>query len=380
MNPRILILYASIGGGHASAAKALQSAFTLRGVEHIVVRDVLEFGGTVLKRAVVASYVVTSEKAPLLWKMYYESGDVSDPRWAEIKNEVRAQAQRPMFVLTLDRFVKEFNPDVIIGTHFMPLEILLPLKRKHELVAPFYEVITDYMVSSDWIQNGVDAYFVASDFTRDAMITRQVDPEIIHVTGIPVNPELTIPKNRAEARARTGLRAGKIITLLGGGIQSNRLRHLVQTLLATDIRGTLVVVAGRNKELLEELSSLHGGVTLRLLKLGFIDYVDDLIAASDLVITKAGGLTVSEILARGTPMLVIDPIPGHEEWNADFVAGTGAGIQLRMVETASAAAVDLLSDPARLEGMRAHAGRVGKPNAALDIVDFILSQDTWQKN
>jgi processive 1,2-diacylglycerol beta-glucosyltransferase len=120
---------------------------------------------------------------------------------------------------------------------------------------------------------------------------------------------------------------------------------------------------------------LHGGVTLRLLKLGFIDYLDDLIVASDLVITKAGGLTVSEILARGTPMLVIDPIPGHEEWNADFVAGSGAGIQLRMVETAPAATVALLGDPARLEGMRAQAARVGKPRAALDIVDFILSQD-----
>lgn len=374
MNPRVLILHASIGGGHKSAAQALEKTFALRGVTDVVVRDVLEFGGKVLERAVVGSYKVTSEKAPLLWKMFYESGDVSDPRWGEIKNLLRGQAQRPMFVLTLDRFVKKLKPDIIIGTHFMPLEILYPLKRKGEITAPMYEVITDYMVSSDWIQNGVDAYFVASEFTRAAMIARQVDPTRIHVTGIPVKPELALPKTREEARARVGLTSEHVITLLGGGIPANRVRHVAQELLQTDLRGTLVVVAGRNEELQNEIAALKNGATLRLLKLGFIDYVDDLIAASDVVITKAGGLTVSEILARGTPMLVIDPIPGQEEWNADFVAGSGAGIQLRIIETAPAATVAVLNDAARLRDMRKRAKRVGKPRAAFEIVDTVLEK------
>lgn len=373
MNPRILILHASIGGGHASAANALQKAFAQNGVTDVAVKDVFDFGGEVLRRAVVGSYLVTSEKAPLLWKMFYESGDVSDPRWAEIKNLLRGQAQRPMFVLTLDRFVKKFAPDIIIGTHFMPLEILLPLKRKGELTAPMYEVITDYMVSSDWIQNGVDAYFVASDFTRAAMLTRGIDPALVHVTGIPVKPELAVEKNRADARARVGLTTEHLITLLGGGIPGSRVRHVAQELLKTKLLGTLVIVAGRNKELQEELHDLQNGATLRLLKLGFIDYLDDLVSASDVVITKAGGLTVSEILARGTPMIVIDPIPGQEEWNADFVAGSGAGIQLRMMETAPAATVALLGEPARLDAMRLRAARAGRPRAALDIVDTILN-------
>ncbi len=372
MNPRILILHASIGGGHASAANALQRAFAQRGVRDVVVQDVLEFGGKVLQRAVVGSYTMTSEKAPLLWKMFYESGDVSDPQSAASKNKWRGRAERPMFALPLQRFVKKYAPDIIIGTHFMPLEILLPRKRKGKLGAPLYEVITDFMISSDWIQNGVDAYFVASELTRDAMIARAVDPALIHVTGIPVKPELAIEKNRADARARIGLNTEHLITLLGGGIQSKRVRRVAQELLKTDLRGTLVIVAGRNEELEQEIEDLRNGATLRVLNLGFIDFVDDLIAASDLVITKAGGLTVSEILARGTPMMIIDPIPGQEEWNADFVAGSGAGLQLRMAEMAPAAAVALLREPARLESMRAQAKRVGKPNAALEIVDAIL--------
>ncbi len=372
MKPRILILYASIGGGHKSAADALVKAFAERGVTDVVMRDVFDFGGEVLRKAVVGGYTVTSEKAPLLWKMFYESGDVSNPRWGEIKNLLRGQAQRPLFVLTLDKFVKEYAPDIIIGTHFTPLEILLPLKRKGELVAPMYEVITDYMVSSDWIQHGVDAYFVASDFTRDAMIARQVEASLVRVTGIPVKPEFAQPKERAAARERVGLQSGHVITLLGGGIVSKRVRHVTEQLLKTNLHGTLVIVAGRNQELLDELEDVKNGATLRVLKLGFIDYVDDLITASDVVLTKAGGLTVSEILARGTPMIIIDPIPGQEEWNADFVAGSGAGIQLRMAEVAPSATVTLLSEPTRLDNMRVHAQQVGKPNAAFEIADTIL--------
>jgi processive 1,2-diacylglycerol beta-glucosyltransferase len=371
MNPRILILYASLGGGHKSAAHALENVFAQRGVRDVVVRDVLEFAGKVVQRAVVGSYTV-SEKAPLLYKMFYESGDVSDPRWAEIKNLLRGQAQCPIFALKFDRFVKRLKPDIIIGTHFMPLEILLPLKRKGEIPAPLYEVITDFMVSSDWIQNGVDAYFVASEFTRDAMVARHVEPALIHVTGIPIQPEFAEPKPRDEARARVGLAGEQVITLLGSGIQSQRVRHVAEQLLKTKLRGTLVIVAGRNKELSQAIADLENGKTLRVLKLGFIDFMDDLIAASDVVITKAGGLTVSEILARGTPMIVIDPIPGQEEWNADFVSGSGAGIQLRIIETAPAATVALLSNPARLKAMRTLAKRVGRPRAAFEIVDTVL--------
>lgn len=376
MSPKVLILHASIGGGHKSAANALQQAFAQRGVTEVVVKDVFEFGGPAFERVVAGGYKVTSEKAPLLWKMFYESGDVGDPRWAKIKNQLRGQAQRPMFVLTLDKFVQEYAPDILIGTHFMPLEILLPLKRKGEITAPLYEVITDFMVSSDWIQNGVDRYFVASDFTRNAMMARGVDANLIEVTGIPVKPELALAKTLHAARARVGLDSGHVITLLGGGVSSKRIRHVAQALLKTALHGVLVIVAGRNPELLDDIETLENGATLRVLKLGFIDYLDDLIAASDVVITKAGGLTVSEILARGTPMIVIDPIPGQEEWNADYVAASGAGIQLRMIETAPAATVALLNDPDRLAAMRTRAKQVGKPRAALEIVEATLKNLT----
>jgi processive 1,2-diacylglycerol beta-glucosyltransferase len=143
----------------------------------------------------------------------------------------------------------------------------------------------------------------------------------------------------------------------------------------------LAVVAGRNERLQEALADLTDGPCMRLRLYGKIDHVDDLVVASDLVITKAGGLIVSEVLARGTPMVIIDPVAGQEEWNADVVVGAGAGIQLRMPETVPAAALYLLSQPERLELMQRQARLIGRPRAALDVAGSILGDlDAAQDN
>jgi processive 1,2-diacylglycerol beta-glucosyltransferase len=149
---------------------------------------------------------------------------------------------------------------------------------------------------------------------------------------------------------------------------------VIERLLQTSAPGLLVVVAGRSAELTASIADLRDGPSMRLRSLGRIDYVDDLVAASDLVVTKSGGLIVSEVLARGAPMIVIDPIPGQEEWNADFVAGSGAGLQLRQPESVPLTVRSLLAHPERLAMMRQHAARVGRPRAALDIAERILAE------
>ena len=149
---------------------------------------------------------------------------------------------------------------------------------------------------------------------------------------------------------------------------------MVTMLLQSATPATLAVVAGRNADLTEALSDLSDGPRVQLRLLGKIDYVDDLVAASDLVITKSGGLIVSEVLARGVPMLIVDPIPGQEEWNADFVAGSGAGLQLNHPEAIPPAAQLLLSQPERLALMREQARRFGRPRAALDIAERVLGE------
>jgi processive 1,2-diacylglycerol beta-glucosyltransferase len=372
--PRILILHAEVGTGHTTAANALADAFRRNQQNEVRVEDTLDYGSRLFRESLTRSYLRVSSRAPLLWKMLYTSSDHGDPDTATAMNTLRSRIER-LPVRRLERFVTDYAPDAIVCTHMLPIAVLQRLKRVGTLRPPVYCVITDYMVHSMWISDVVDGYFLASDLTRQAMIARGVPASALHVTGIPVRLEIAEPKARDDARARHGLPTDRpIITLFGGGIEVQRVRLVVSRLLESTMPGLLVVVAGRSESLVRNLADLREGASMRLRSLGRITYVDDLVAASDLVITKSGGLIVSEVLARGAPMLVIDPIPGQEEWNADFVAGTGAGIQLRQPESVPPAALALLAQPERLAMLRQQAIRVGRPRAAFDIAERVLAE------
>jgi processive 1,2-diacylglycerol beta-glucosyltransferase len=368
-----LILHAAVGTGHTTAANALADAFRRKQTGEVRVDDILEYGSEIFRKGLVQSYLQMSSRTPLLWKMLYTSSDHADPDIAAVSNAVHARIDR-LPVRKFERFVASYAPDAIVSTHMFPLTVLQRLKRHGALRQPLYCVITDFMVHNMWINDIVDGYFVASDMTRDAMIARGVLSAVVHVTGIPVKLETAEPKDVELMRACHELPAEvPIITLFGGGIEPSRVRRIVSRMLAATTPGLLVVVAGRSASLAESLADLKDGPALKLRRLGMIDYVDDLVAASDLVITKSGGLIVSEVLARGAPMIVIDPIPGQEEWNADYVAASGAGIQLRQPESVPLAALSLINQPERLDIMREQAARIGRPRAALDIAEHILA-------
>src|SRR6266545_2734594 len=222
--------------------------------------------------------------------------------------------------------------------------------------------LSTHVAHKFWLTPGVDGYFVASELPRDLLIARGVPGASIHVSGIPVSLEIGVPTNPASIRAHHGWPLDRpLISLLGGGIATTHVRQMVEGLRALAHPGTLVVVGGRNADVPGALADLTDGPHMRIQVLGHIDELDDLVAASDLVITKAGGLVVSEELARGTPLLVIDPIPGQEEWNADYVVSACAGVELRLPVWVPDTVQHLLAEPSRLTAMRERARRAGRP-------------------
>lgn len=374
--PRVLLLHATVGTGHKRAAEALCKAFHCHQhsdvtVAEVRVVDVLDHTPWLFRVAYARSYLELTDHAPLVWGYFYSQTNI-DPELAEITNNVRRIVES-IGTNGLKDVLKQFRPEIIICTHFLPMELLVQLKLRAKLTQPIYCVITDFAAHTFWTYTEIDGYFVATDQTCDQLIRRGVLPSQICVSGIPIDPAIAEAKDRDSVRRRRGLsREQKLITLFGGGMSSERVRVIVEGLLRSGIEGTLVVVAGRNATLTSSLADLNGSPTLKLRVLGFVTYVDDLIVASDLVITKAGGLIVSEVVARSVPLVVIDPIPGHEEWNADFVVGSGSGVQLRMAESVPMTVCRLLEHPTMLEDMRMHAAAVGRPNAALDIVGRII--------
>ena len=367
--PRTLILHASVGSGHKRAGEALAAAFARRQPGQVYLADVLDYANPLFRQAYARSYIQMTDKLPGLWSYVYEQTDRDIFRYT---TEIRALADA-IGAWGLRRLLREYAPKLIVCTHFLPVEVLAARKGRSRLQQPLYCVVTDYAAHMFWAYKNVDGYFVATDQTHAQLIERGVPAELTRVTGIPVDPALAAPKQPLEVRGAHGLRPDlPVVTLFGGGIDSRHVRLIVEGLLRTSLRGTLIVVAGRNRGLQAELSDLTGTAELELRTLGFIDYVDDLVVASDVVITKAGGLTVSEVLARATPMIIINPIPGQEESNADYLAGVGAALSIRLPEYVPFAVTRLLADPDRLHQMRRTAALAARPRAALDVVEAIL--------
>ncbi|MEI7769748.1 MAG: galactosyldiacylglycerol synthase [Chloroflexales bacterium] len=370
---RILILHASFGSGHRHAAEALRAALEAHPDVEVVVEDTLAYLGPVLQHAAQELYRQISEHAPRLYQLFYEATDLHHLDAAMRANLRSGRAYRP-FLGDLERLIGRLAPDLIVGVQQLPLMVLSALRDDGTLRQPINAVVTDFAAHSSWVHPYIDRYFLPSAITAQLLVRLGVPADILEVTGIPVRAEIAAPKAPAAMRARHGLPPnGPVISLFGAGIEPQRVRLMLEGLLGLGAPLTLVTVTGRSTELAQHLDGLVGHGQVRLVALGQIAYVDDLVAASDLVITKAGGLIVSEVLARHTPLMIIDPIPGQEEWNADMVAAAGAGTQLRLPEMVPIAVQALLAQPARLALMRQRAAAVGRPHAAAAIARRLLA-------
>ncbi|UIE39479.1 MGDG synthase family glycosyltransferase [Leptodesmis sichuanensis] len=369
---RILILHASLGAGHLNAAKALAAAFQQLPDVEVQIADTLAYANSLYRGAITQAYKQLSEKIPLLYKAFYEGSDISDLDKSLDSNLVWAKLERPFFK-ELGQLVRTFDPDAIVCVQQIPSRLLQLLEQEDQTSKPQYVVVTDVIAHSTWINYGVAGYFLPNSLSRNLLIQRGLNPDVLHVTGIPVKLEIMQPKTKEETRSHLNLPHDRpVISLFGGGLNPRRVRSMVMDLLDSPMPMMLVVAAGRNEKLEEALEDLTAGTHVRLRKVGTIDYVDDLVVASDLIITKAGGLITSEILARGTPMIIVDPIPGQEEQNADVIAAAGAGVQLRLLEMVGPTVQYLLRHPERLAEMSQAGLELGHPRAALTIAEHIL--------
>lgn len=371
--PRILILHALLGSGHRSAAEAIAAELAGRPGVTVRVEDALEHLLPLAKTLWTEAYKRVSERAPRVYRAFYDASNAADAESAAASNLWAGRLSR-RFLARIDRFVASFRPDAVVCTMQFPLQLMSHMRHTGALQVPLYVAVTDFVPHGSWVAEGVTAYFAPSEATAEGFVRKGVPRRLIHVTGTPIRPEAALPKCRDEVRRRRAIPPDKpLITLFGGGLNPLAARAIVEQLLAAETPCTITTVAGRNDRLEATLAGLRETPAVTLMRYGAIDFVDDLLAASDLLIGKAGGLTTSEALARGVPMVLIDPIPGQEEWNADFVVGAGAGVLLSTPESAAPAALELLADPARLALMRARALRVGRPHAACAVAEQILA-------
>jgi processive 1,2-diacylglycerol beta-glucosyltransferase len=367
---RVLLLSASSGAGHVRAAQALEKAFSARGdcvVEHI---DALQYVSKLFQRIYDKAYISMVRRAPELMGILYER---TDQPWHHPRRRLALDRLNtgPMI-----RLLERRQPDLCVATHFLPAEIIAWLIAKRKLRAHNAIVVTDYDVHAMWLCRTVDRYYVALDEAAEYLARIGVSRGKLLVTGKPIDPLFSTPVHRPDARKKLGLDAtATVILISAGGYGIGPVEQLVKDLLALQRPWQIVAIAGKSEKIrkrLEELAKEAGKLpsgSARLCAVGFTTEMDKYMAAADLMVGKAGGLTTSEALARALPMALIEPIPGQEERNADHLLEAGAAIRCNNLPAAAWKIAALLDDPVRLIRMRDAARSLGKPGAAARIAE-----------
>ncbi|HET7151524.1 MAG TPA: glycosyltransferase, partial [Candidatus Acidoferrum sp.] len=333
----------------------------------------LRYVSKLFQRVYDKTYISMVRRAPQLMGLLYER---TDQPWRRMRPRLAIDRLNtgPMI-----RLLKRVQPDLCVATHFLPAEIIAWLIAKKRLRAHNAIVVTDYDVHAMWLCRTVDCYYVANQETAEYLAHIAVPHEKLRVTGIPIDPLFAVAASREEARKHLGLDAAAMMILISaGGYGVGPVEQLVKDLLELQRPWQIVAIAGKaekTRKRLEELAKDAGKLSsgaARLFAVGFTTEMDKYMAAADLMVGKAGGLTTSEALARALPMALIEPIPGQEERNADHLLEAGAAIRCNNLPAAAWKIATLLDDPVRLNGMRQAARKLGKPRAAAAIAEDAL--------
>jgi len=372
MAKRILVLSASVGAGHMRAAQAVELALRQLAPDAEVRNlDVLTLTNAAFRKLYGQAYLDLVNKAPHVLGYIYDLLD--QPR--------RPKSARDRFRLALEKLnLSRFCDlmayerwDVVVNTHFLPAEIIASLRRKRKVRTPQITVTTDFETHRLWVNQPCERYCTATDEGAAYLQHWGVPAEQTLATGIPIHPVFSQPKDRAACLKNQGLVGDRPVLLqLAGGFGVGPIEKLFQGVLSVEAPLEVVVVAGKNEKVRKQLERVDPPPRHRVKVLGFTDQIDELMAAADIVMSKPGGLTTSEVLARGAAMVIVNPIPGQESRNSDFLLENGAAIKINNVATLPLKLTALLADAPRLASLKENARRLGKPRAAFDVGNLAL--------
>jgi processive 1,2-diacylglycerol beta-glucosyltransferase len=370
MPRRLLLLSVSAGAGHVRAAQAIEAAAKAADPPFAATHlDLLTLVPKEFRKLYGEQYIKLVEKLPQLWSYLYSKSD--RPSRDSLVGKLKRAAEK-LNTRKLGDEIANLAPDVILCTHFLPAELLSRQRAQGRALPPVWVQVTDFDVHALWVHPHVDRYCVANEEVAFRLADRGVPRERISVTGIPVMPQFTTPLERAACAAEIGIDPAKFtVLMMAGGAGVGSLDELAARLLSSPRDLQLVVLAGRNADLLKRLQALAKRNPGRLFPLGFTTTVERVMSAADLVVTKPGGLSVSECLAKERPMLLVSPIPGQEERNADYLLEAGAAIKAVDGATLVYKLKRLLAEPARLAAMSEAAHKIGRPHAARDVVALL---------
>ncbi len=372
---KILIFYACYGGGHLSAANSIKQYIddNYKDAETDIC-DCMKYVNARIEKITVGAYNGMARKMPWAWgKFYFKSEKGFISAVSNFSNKMMSKK--------LCKKINEVNPDIIISTHPFSSQMCAHLKKKGKINCMIASVMTDFASHNQWLVNHefLDQIFVSNENMRQSIIKKGINENKIFTTGIPLSNRFLANFNKTEIKNSLNLSNDKrTILFFGGGefgLGGDRTLKILEAFI-DNIKDTyqMVVIAGKNEEMKKNFEKLvaEKHAEENVFVQGFSTQVPELMSVSDLVVTKPGGLTSSESLVSGLPMVIINPIPGQEEQNADFLVDSGIAIWLKKKDDFNQKISELLADKDKLKQMKIKSKLLAKANSTKDICSTII--------
>jgi len=363
-------MYISDSSGHHSASVAIEKAFGILS-DNIEVKNVNSFYYTnpILEKLVNRAYMGVIRRTPEVWGYLYDNPKIVQ-RTQKLRNSIhRYNSQKTQ------RLLEDFKPDAIICTQAFPCGVIADYKKTSGSEVFLSGVLTDYAPHSYWLYDNVDLYFVPSEKTRERFLTDGIRLDKIQVTGIPIDPKFNEVVDRKSIIDSLKLSHKEPVILIMGGSQGvGPIRDIIRMLERCDEKFQMVVVSGHNKRLHSYLKKAAPRLVKKTIVFGYAENIDALMEISSLIITKPGGITVSEALAKSLPLLIIKPIPGQEQMNTNHLIENKVAIRINNIQEGEIFVKELLSKPEALSNIQRRAREFSRPNSALDIAKTVLER------
>ena len=375
---KILIFYASYGGGHLSAARSIKEYIDTNYAEEAETRfvDSMEYVNKAINAVIKKSYAEMAKNAQWVWKQIYDKAE-------EGPLSTIAHTANKVMSIKLNKLVQEFNPDLIIATDPWSSQMCSVVKKQGKISCKLATVLTDYEPHAQWLANHeqTDYFFVAHDGMKPLLLKYGVPKSKIFVTGIPLSNRFLLNYDKEKVLSEFGLETNKttILFFAGGeyGFGKDKIYNILKSIISHFPDMQVIAVAGRNVKMREHFEDLvsetRSHKTVKILE--YTNKVPELMSVSDLVITKPGGLTTTESIASGLPIVVINPMPGQEEANAQFVEDKHLGIWIRKKDNIEEKMRSILNSPETIKDMKINARITAKKSSTKDICEILLKEN-----
>lgn len=372
---RVVIAYASAGAGHVKAALAIESAFREMNRSDIEVRTIntLDYSTDFMKKSYPAFYLFLVNRIPTIWGLGYYLFDTR-----LVYRALVGPVRRISNFLTCKRlvgFLNEYKPDIILNTHFLGSDVMREMRKRGMLKdTKLITVVTDYFMHSFWVDRQADYFCVAQNESKAHLMKRGIPAEKIRVFGIPVDRVFSQSKGKRELCGKLGVREDLLTVLItGGGYGVGPVKELVAGISGLKKEMQILVVCGKNPELYKEISEMAGSLGVPVKVYEFVNNMDELMEVSDIMAAKSGGMTSSEAMAKGLPIIITSSIPGQEARNCRYLVKSGAAVYAGSLEKVKQSMADIVSSKEKIEEMKAKINTIKRPNSSLDIAKFALS-------